>query len=294
MEGTHTPIGKDRYPNDFTIRLIGSVFGAHIVAEFGGDGSWLQHLLTRKYYKEFGSTLIITLLLVEYIYRITCYLDKKADWHKAPVLRTGLQLLLGVLAPTLGAFLMAALYFGLHGKNIIDYNYHIYALPFIALLITLFNVYYYVRYLLAERAYYKGIRPAVQETDVAIAAPWTVAENKGNAVFMVHTVTKSFPIDTTDIAYFYRDANHVFLRPFDGEDFLLNQSLDQIENELGNSDFFRVARHVLISHSSLVDYRPLNFGKLAVTLNPPFREAVTASKPLARSFRQWVANPGGQ
>jgi hypothetical protein len=292
LETLAHPIKRIRY-NDRKIRIIAIIIASYIVTEYGGNSPLLPRLLTLMYYIEFGATLIITTILVETIYRITRFLDIRYPWDESLLIRILLQFLLGVACPTVASYLLAALYFGVQGYDIIDYNFHIYALPFIALLITLFNVYYFVRYLLAERAYYKRLDP-IQEGIEERTAPLRLSdEHRATVVFMVHTVNKSFPIEVNEIAYFFREANHVFLRPFDGEDHLLNQSLDQIEKDLNNRDFFRVARHMLISHNSLKDYRPLNFGKLAVTLNPPYREAVTASKPLSRSFRQWVANPGG-
>lgn len=291
LETLAHPIKRIRY-NDRKIRIIAIIIASYIVTEYGGNSPLLPRLLTLMYYIEFGATLIITTILVETIYRITRFLDIRYPWNESLLKRILLQFLLGVIFPTVGSYLLAALYFGVQGYDIIDYNFHIYALPFIALLITLFNVYYFVRYLLAERAYYKRIDPLLDRMEERTTPLQLSNENRANGIFIVHTVNKSFPIDIADIAYFFREANHVFLRPFDGEDYLLNQSLDQIEKDLNHSGFFRVARHMLISHNSLIDYRPLNFGKLAVTLNPPFREPVTASKPLARNFRAWVANPG--
>ncbi|WP_029274603.1 LytTR family DNA-binding domain-containing protein [Pedobacter borealis] len=284
MEVISYPTGKKIKYNDLTLRIIASFAAAHIVTEFGGNEPWLSRLLTGMYYIEFGTTLVITLLLVCYIYRCTCYLDVRLGWHEKPLKRGILQFIFGVICPTLGAFFLAALYFAYFGVNILKTNYHLYALPFIAALITLFNAYYLVYYLLAESKYYKAIAGTALDT----SGSQTYDTETSKEVFIVHTLTKSFPVQTGDIAYFFRDNGHVLLRLFHGADHLLSQSLDQIEKQLDGQDFLRVARHMIISHKAVVSFMPLTFGKIGVTLNPPYKEQVSASKLLARNFRLWM------
>lgn len=291
MQVISYPTGKEIRYNDLSLRVIASLAAAHIVTEYGGSKPWLQRLLSKMYYVEFGTTLVFTFLLVYYIYRWTCFLDIRLGWHEKPVKRGILQFAGGVIAPTMGAFFLAALYFAYFDINILDTNYHLYALPFIAALITIFNTYYLIRYLIAERSYYQSINKEMVNIPIAETRESASTTDPQKPVFMVHTITKSFPVAVEDIAYFYRDANHVFLRPFEGEDYLLTQSLDEITKNLGNANFFRVARHMLISRRTAVSYSTLSYGKLAVTLDPPYKELVTASKPLAHNFRLWVASP---
>lgn len=91
----------------------------------------------------------------------------------------------------------------------------------------------------------------------------------------------------SDIAYFYRTSSRVYVRSLKGVDQLVAQSLDQIEETLSRDDFFRVARHIIVSHKAIVRYFPLNFGKLGVELNPPFKEEINVSKLQARDFKNW-------
>jgi DNA-binding LytR/AlgR family response regulator len=282
----------NRYPKDLGVRIIAATIGAYIVTQYGGDLSLLALLLTKDFYIEFGTTLLITFLVIQLIYVTTVLLDRRVDWNQKPWQRILLQALLGVSVPTLLTFLLAALYFAWYDRNILDTNYHLYALPFIMALITMVNLYYYIRYLLAERAYYRSLQP-VKIADVGTAALTTETtaaqmDLLTESVFIARTPTRSFPVPITEIAYFYRTNNAVFLRLFSGQDHLLGISLDTIEMQLESRGFFRVARQMIVSYAAVLDFYSESHGKLGLTLNPPFAEETTVSKLLAKSFKAWM------
>lgn len=283
MEVTAFPSGKKIDYNDLLWLIIGSFAIALLVTEYGGRSPLMPRLFTLGFYVEYFTTLAITLLLALGIRHCTCYLDVRFGWRERLGSRILLQIVFGIMVPVLATFFLAAIYFACYHVNIIDTNYHLYALPFVAALITIFNVSYLARYLYAEGSYYHKIRERQPFLN-------NIGEKGGDKkeTFIVHTLTKSFPIPVDDIAYFFRNGGHVFLRKFDGEDFLLSQSLDAIERGLDNNYFFRVARQMIISREAVKSFAPLTFGKIGVTLNPIYKEQVSASKPLARNFRLWL------
>lgn len=270
-------IAKPIAYNDGLTRLIFTVIGAHIVTEYGGDEPWLSRIMTTEYYIEFGSTFAITLLDTYLIYLATRKLDQQFSWIEHPFQRAVLQFFFGVIIPTLITFLLAALYFKAYGMNILDTNYHLYALPFIASLIFIFNVYYLVRYLVywAKSGNNKPIAEAPAEKGV-------------KSLVIVHTPTGSQPYAIENIAYFYRSSGKVFIRPFDGPDKVLDQSLDQIAERLDSHVFYRVARHMIVNHRAVKEYFPLNFGKLGIKLEPGYKEDINVSKLQAKEFKQWL------
>lgn len=276
--------------NDRKTRIIAIILAAHIITEYGGSSPWLPRLLTLMYYIEFGTTLLITALLVEGIYRITCFLDLRYPWDEFLLKRVLLQFMLGMVLPTVGSYLLAAAYFGIQGFDITDYNYHLYALPFIALLITLFNVYYYLRFVVAEKAFYKNlqarnnssvsfsknghIKPAAENSEqvleeaVANAQNHEVAQNRPGAsaqnentyreVFMVITPVRTIPIRMDDICSFYRANGVNFLRTYEqtaSDAYIITQTLKEVEEQVNPSQFFRINRQMMISFKSCVSFR---------------------------------------
>ncbi|MET3876464.1 LytTR family transcriptional regulator DNA-binding domain-containing protein [Chitinophaga sp. OAE865] len=273
--------------HDGWIRFAISLIGAHIVTEYGGVEPWYKRIFTGEYYREFGATLLITLLITYLVFKVTVLLDRRFDWNEKTLVRFMLQLLLGLVLPAAITFLLAALYFRMYGLNILDYNYHLYAFPFIVSLIGIFNIYYVIRYLHADKLAYKNKlekqRSATQVNAIG-PAPEPITPKRG---ITIHTPTGSFQMSISDIAYFYRTSSRVYVRSLKGVDQLVAQSLDQIEETLSRDDFFRVARHIIVSHKAIVRYFPLNFGKLGVELNPPFKEEINVSKLQARDFKNW-------
>lgn len=286
-----TLTSRQSYRYDLPIRIIASLVAAYIVTEYGGNEPLLPRLLDPTYYVEFGSTLLITLLDIHTVFLATRWLDRRYDWHAVPLIRIPLQLLLGVLLPTVITFLLATAYFRSYGINILDTNYHLYALPFIALLITLCNVYYYVRYLLAER---EGLQQARQQTAstarfFAISnAPSAPGEGANKTMFLAQTPTRTIPVPVSDIAYFFRERGRVYVRLGNGMDYFLSQSLEQIEATLDNQVFFRAARHAIVSKNAVSAFCYLDYGKLGLSLKPDYKEMLVVSKLQARDFKKWL------
>lgn len=286
-----TPI---RY-QDRNLRIAFALIGAYIVTSFGGDLPLLTLLLTADFYIEFAATFLITFLVIQLVYFVTVRLDRFYDWHRQPVKRVMLQAGLGVAVPTLLTFFAAAFYFYLYGINILDTNYHLYALPFIVALIAIFNIYYYIRYLLSERKMYlhelrqREQAPAAGFRAVAATVPDDPSPAEPENTFTALTPTRTLPVGQNEIAYFYRSGGQVYLRLASGQDHLLAQSLDAIAPQLDDQQFFRVARTLIAHRNAITDFQPLSYGKLRLSLQPDFREEVTVSKPLARSFKDWIA-----
>lgn len=288
MNRPHSSLKGSMAYNDLTIRIIAAILGAHIVTEYGSDEPWLSHLFERNYLIEFGSTLLVTSLTITMIYQATLFLDKRYDWYQQTTLRIILQALLGIIAPTIIVFSLAALYFWIRGANIFNYHYHIYALPYIIALISIFNCYYVIQYLIRHNNIIRAASGA-QTPDLIdpILSPTQNAEAAPKSIFVVHTPTGSLPVPVESIAYFYRTSGKVFLRPFEGNDQILVQSLDQIESNLDKRNFFRVARHMIVNHKAVTKYYSLNYGKIGFTLKPNFKGEANVSKLQAKEFKLW-------
>jgi len=285
-----------RYKYDVFIRPCVSIVAAYIAAQHGGDEGFLKLIYTRAFAIEYAVTLLITLLVVHLIYFITWWLDRNYDWHERPLLRVPLQLLLGIIVPDLIVFTLAASYFNYYDRNIFEYNYDNTNLQFNTALIILFNVYYYIRYLLEERSYlYQQVRlvpvtvPAMEEDreEIIEVNPGTISA-PARAVIMVHTPTRTLAVPTGDIAYFYREQGRVFLRPFSGNDLILSQSLDALEGQLDPEQFFRAARQMIVNRAAIEGYQNLLHGKLGLLLSPPYKPKISVSKPAAPAFKSWL------
>ena len=99
--------------------------------------------------------------------------------------------------------------------------------------------------------------------------------------------TEFITIQYDDIAYFFTDHRIVFVRDFQGKQFIADKNLAEIEAALEKKTFFRINRKYIANIRSIQKFKPDN-GKIRVFLNPEVKEEVHVSKETAPEFRKWI------
>ncbi len=116
-------------------------------------------------------------------------------------------------------------------------------------------------------------------------------ENKGKKYktrFLVRLGTKLLPVQVGDIAYFYSSQGSTDMILNSGKTLIIDQTLDELQNLLDPSHFFRLNRQFLAHISSISSIHQYFKGKLKIQLHPSTSEIVTVSKEKARLFKKWV------
>lgn len=106
--------------------------------------------------------------------------------------------------------------------------------------------------------------------------------------FVIHAHQKWIPIETSDIAVFYKDQlNYIYT--FKGEKHIYdNVPLEDVEAVLDPKMFFRANRQSLIHIRSIHEVKPYGNQKLMVTLRPPLKMEIDISREKAPLFKKWV------
>ncbi|ARS35805.1 LytR/AlgR family response regulator transcription factor [Pontibacter actiniarum] len=107
-------------------------------------------------------------------------------------------------------------------------------------------------------------------------------------VFLVQTAIHRVPVPVEEICYFFRDGRHTFLRTYDRKDYLLSQSLHEVEQVLDPICFFRVNRRLVVHYKACQRYKPAAYGKLELTLHAPPPFPVIVSQLKTPLFRRWL------
>lgn len=94
-------------------------------------------------------------------------------------------------------------------------------------------------------------------------------------------------LDIHDIAYFYTEHKIIFVRDFEGRQWMVDHTLSELEQQLDKEIFFRVNRKILSNLKAIEKFKPDN-GKIQVFLNPEMKEPVHVSKETAPLFREWI------
>jgi len=91
-----------------------------------------------------------------------------------------------------------------------------------------------------------------------------------------------------EVAYFYADDRVVFLVTNDGKKFLVDSNLENLEEVLDPTLFFRVNRKIIAKVESIQKVKTLLSSRLQVFLKPSFNQEVYVSKYKSQEFKDWL------
>ena len=104
--------------------------------------------------------------------------------------------------------------------------------------------------------------------------------------FVVKKGVDFVSVNVKEVAYFFTEYRIVFLRDQQGNKYIIDKTLAELQEALGN-DFFRVNRKYLVGIEAIVKFRS-DQGKILVELDPEVKEEVVVSKENAPNFRAWI------
>ena len=106
--------------------------------------------------------------------------------------------------------------------------------------------------------------------------------------FIVRYAQKIKSIKTDDIAYFYIDAESVFLCTKGNNIYSIDYSLDKLENIINPTDFFRINRQFIVNISSIENMYSLSKSRIKIELKPKPDNEVIVSFSRMSDFRKWL------
>ena len=99
---------------------------------------------------------------------------------------------------------------------------------------------------------------------------------------------KLVPISVGDFGIFYIENGVVRGLTFGKEAYFPEQNLDELEELLDPTKFYRANRQTIIHHNSITGIEPYFNSRLLVTTKPSISEDILVSKAKARDFKNWV------
>ncbi len=108
--------------------------------------------------------------------------------------------------------------------------------------------------------------------------------------FLVKVGERLISIENEQIAYFMAEDKYSFLVTLDNKKYILDQSLDEIENSIDSRLFFRLNRQFIAPHKSIdAIHNHLN-GKLKIILKLNQKVEIYVSREKASDFKFWLDN----
>ncbi len=95
-------------------------------------------------------------------------------------------------------------------------------------------------------------------------------------------------IETTDIAHFYSEDGVVFLHTFNDRRYIINYTLDQLEQQLDSRLFFRVSRNCIGNVKSIENVAKHFNSRLKLSFSPACPNDVLVSRVRVPDFLKWM------
>src|SRR4051812_29112870 len=106
--------------------------------------------------------------------------------------------------------------------------------------------------------------------------------------FLVKHAQKLVSIDVEDIAYFYSDGRLNFFKTTDNRKFVVDYTMDEMEEMLNPEKYFRISRSFYVSIDS-VDKIDEYFGnRLILGLRPVLDKEALVSREKVSEFKKWL------
>ena len=108
--------------------------------------------------------------------------------------------------------------------------------------------------------------------------------------FLIRLNDRIVPVHVNDIAYFYSEAKNSYIVTKNGVNYVLDDSLDTIEQSLSPKRFFRISRSVIVAESVIASVSKLLGGRLRLSLvrDSPTETDLTVSRARADTFLEWL------
>jgi DNA-binding LytR/AlgR family response regulator len=114
------------------------------------------------------------------------------------------------------------------------------------------------------------------------------APNNGKTSFLVFMNQKYKTIHVDDIAFFYIRHDATWIMCFDKQQYVINQSLDQITSSVSARQFFRINRQFLVNFKAIKEVEPYFLRKLFVKLVIETPEKLLVNKEKSHSLLSWM------
>lgn len=117
-------------------------------------------------------------------------------------------------------------------------------------------------------------------------------QNQQNTVFqkrfMVNTGEKVKSIATEKIAYFFAESRYTFLVDEDEKKYIIDYTLDKLEEILHPDNFFRINRHLIVAFGAILEMNHYNKGRVRINLKPNYKGDSLVSLSRVMAFKNWL------
>lgn len=106
--------------------------------------------------------------------------------------------------------------------------------------------------------------------------------------FLVKHAQKLVSVDVDDIAYFYSDGRLNFFKTDDNRKFVVDYTMDELEDMLDPEKYFRISRSFYVSIASIDKIEDYFGNRLILQLKPAVDKEALVSREKVTDFKKWM------
>lgn len=106
--------------------------------------------------------------------------------------------------------------------------------------------------------------------------------------FMIKVGERIHSLPTEQVAFFFSQEKATFLQTLDQKRFIIDFTLEQLENMLDPQKFCRVNRKYIVSHSAIADIFTFSQSRLKLRLHHCTDDKILISREKVNDFKQWL------
>lgn len=138
---------------------------------------------------------------------------------------------------------------------------------------------------------YKSIRGNAASTDIQSLVKELQQQlfpNEYRKRFLVKNGQKLVSIAIDSIAYFYSDGRLNFFKTVDNKKYVVDYTMDELEDMLNPQDYFRVSRSFYVSVACISKIDDYFGNRLILQLQPATDKEVLVSREKVMPFKKWM------
>ena len=106
--------------------------------------------------------------------------------------------------------------------------------------------------------------------------------------FLVKHGQKLVSIEIDEIAYFFSDGRLNFFKTYDNRKFVVDYTMDELEDMLDSQRYFRISRSFYVSVNSIDQIHDYFGNRLLLHLKPPVDKESIVSREKVTDFKKWM------
>lgn len=106
--------------------------------------------------------------------------------------------------------------------------------------------------------------------------------------FLVKNAQKLVSVEVDDIAYFYSDGRLNFFKTIDNKKFVVDYTMDELEDMLDPEKYFRISRSFYVSIASIDKIDDYFGNRLILQLKPAVDKEALVSREKVTDFKKWM------